>query len=55
MSGQYVGADKARFHTNGDEKGGMVFWFHTKKEAEHAAAARALDCLNCMEKELSKG
>lgn len=54
-SGQYVGADKSRFHTTGDEKVGKVVWFHTKKEAEHAAAARALDCLNYMEKELSKG
>jgi hypothetical protein len=26
-----------------------------KKEAEHAAATRPLDCLNYMEKELSKG
>lgn len=36
-SGQYVGTDKARFHTTSDEKVGKVVRLHTKKEAEHAA------------------
>jgi hypothetical protein len=42
MSGQYVAADKARFNTTGDEKVGKVVRFHTKKEAEHAAAAHRI-------------
>lgn len=54
-SGQYVGADDTRFSISRDEDDRVVVWFHTKKEAEHAAAARALDCLNFMEQQLSEG
>ena len=54
-SGQYVGADSTRFSTSMDRDDCLTVWFYTKKEAEHAAAARALDCLNFMEKELYKG
>lgn len=54
-SGQYVGADRTRFSTSMDGDDCLIVWFHTKKEAEHAAAARALDCLNFMEKERFKG
>mmetsp|Transcript_23111 Transcript_23111/g.33116 ORF Transcript_23111/g.33116 Transcript_23111/m.33116 type:complete len:411 (+) Transcript_23111:58-1290(+) len=45
-SGQYTGADETRFSVD-DEK---IVWYDRKKEAEHASAARALDCLNFMEK-----
>jgi hypothetical protein len=54
-SGQYVGVDSTRFSTSMGRDDCLIVWFYTKKEAEHAAAARALDCLNFMEKELLKG
>ena len=49
-SGQYVGSDETRYSIDGSD----VVWYDRKKEAEHAAAARALDCLNFMEKEVLK-
>ena len=55
MSGQYVGADKARFHTTGGEKVGKVVLVPYKERSRACSSSRALDCLHYMEKELSKG